>query len=61
VIYLEKLFYCYSKPLKDFLVASGCFYFTSAIHNETKKKFWLFNGTEKLNSLLSVWRDGKKK
>ena len=56
---MDKIFYCYSKPLKDFLVENQERYFSSAIHNKTKKKFWMFNGNEKLNNLLTVWSKRK--
>lgn len=53
---LEKYFYCYSRPLKDFLLSNGERYIIKAIHEKTKKKYWLFEGTEKLNKLLDEWR-----
>ena len=27
-----------------------------AIHPKTKKKYWVFNGTDELNRLLDKWR-----
>ena len=53
---MERYFYCYSKPLKDFLLSNGERYIVKAIHKKTKKKYWLFEGTEKLNELLAEWR-----
>jgi len=53
---LEKMFYCYSKPLKDLLIESGCNCIADSIHSRTKKMFWIFNGTEKLNDVLTIWR-----
>lgn len=53
---MERYFYCYSKPLKDFLLDNGERYIIKAIHEKTKKKYWLFEGTEKLNKLLDEWR-----
>lgn len=53
---LEKYFYCYSRPLKDFLLSNGERYIIKAIHEKTKKKYWLFEGTKKLNKLLDEWR-----
>ena len=49
-------FYCYSKPLKDFLLENGERFITKSIHEKTKKKYWLFEGTDELNKLLSEWR-----
>ena len=53
---LERYFYCYSKPLKDFLLSNGERYIIKSIHEKTKKKYWLFEGTDELNKLLSEWR-----
>lgn len=53
---MERYFYCYSKPLKDFLLSNGERYVIKSIHEKTKKKYWLFEGTEKLNELLAEWR-----
>ena len=52
----NKYFYCYSKPLKDFLLENGERYILRAIHDKTKKKYWVFNGTDELNRLLDEWR-----
>ena len=53
---LDKYFYCYSKPLKDFFLANGERYIIKSIHERTHKKYWLFEGTENLNKLLNEWR-----
>ena len=56
-LFLEnKYFYCYSKPLKDFLLENGSRYIIKSVHEKTKKKYWLFEGTEELNKLLLEWR-----
>lgn len=60
VYILKRYFYCYSKPLKDFLLDNGERYIIKAIHEKTKKKYWLFEGTEKINKLLDEWRLRKK-
>lgn len=52
----NKYFYCYSKPLKDFLVKNDEIYIIKAVHERTKKKYWLFEGTNTLNKLLTEWR-----
>ena len=52
----NKYFYCYSKPLKDFLLENDERFIIKSIHEKTKKKYWLFEGTEKLNKLLTEWR-----
>lgn len=56
---MEKIFYCYSKPLRDFLVEHGEKHFSKGIHEKTNKKFWMFYGTEKLNQLKDQWRSMK--
>lgn len=53
---MEKLFYCYSYPLKEFLIKNDCNIIISSIHEKTNKKFWVFKGDYKLNSLLKKWR-----
>ena len=56
-LFLENIyFYCYSKPLKDFLLENDLRYVIKSIHEKTKKKYWLFEGTDELNKLLSEWR-----
>lgn len=56
---MEQIFYCYSNPLKNYLNSQGLKYFSSAIHPKTKKKFWMFVGTEELNNELAIWRSKK--
>ena len=57
---MERIFYCYSKPLKEFLVNEcDVRYFAKGIHDKTLKKFWMFNGNVKLNENLKVWRSRK--
>lgn len=56
---MDKIFYCYSKPLKDFLIENNERFIVKSIHEKTGKKYWVFIGTKKLNNLLTVWRDRK--
>ena len=42
-----------------FLCENGEKYIVKSIHNKTHKKYWLFEGNEKLNNLLAKWRLGK--
>ena len=56
----NRYFYCYSKPLKEFLLNSGERFINKSVHEKTKKKYWLFEGTDKLNSLLTEWRLRKR-
>ena len=57
---MEKYFYCYSRPLKDFLVENGLQFIMHSIHDKTSKKFWVFTSNEQLNRLLDKWRLNKK-
>lgn len=56
---MDKYFYCYSYPLKEFLVNNGLRFITAAVHQSTHKRYWLFEGTDKLNKLLAQWRLNK--
>ena len=52
----SKYFYCYSKPLKDFLLENGLRYVLKANHDKTKKMYWVFESCKKIDNLLSEWR-----
>ena len=45
---MNKYFYCYSYPLKEFFKQNGLRYITAATNQMTHKTYWLFEGTEKL-------------
>ena len=53
---LNKYFYCYSRPLKMYLCRNGEKYITKSIQVKTKKAYWVFEGTDSLNKLLTEWR-----
>lgn len=55
MLYL-KLFYCYSRPLKDFLISQGFRFILHSIHDKTQKKYWVFEGNDELNKQLEVWK-----
>ena len=54
-----KYYYCYSYPQKEFLKNSGLKYINTSINQSTGKRYWLFEGTEKLNKLLQEWRNNR--
>lgn len=56
----HKYFYCYSNPLKDYFLENGLKYVLKANHDKTKKKYWVFESCEKIDSLLTEWRLRKK-
>lgn len=53
---MDRYFYCYSYPLKEFLLSNGQVSIVAGIHPKTHKKYWVFNGTEQLNNLLTEWK-----
>ena len=53
---MDKYFYCYSYPLKEFLINNGQDSIVAGRHPTTNKKYWVFVGTEQLNSLLTEWK-----
>ena len=53
---MEKPFFCYSYPLKQFFVKNGLRYVTTAVNESTGKRYWLFEGSKKLDELLNEWR-----
>lgn len=57
---MNEFFYCYSWPLKEFLINNGQNSVVAGMHPKTNKKYWVFEGTEKLNSLLTEWKLRKK-
>ena len=52
----HKYFYCYSKPLKDFLLENGLRYVLKATHDKTHKQYWVFESSKKIDELLAEWR-----
>ena len=56
---MNKYFYCYSYPLKEFFIKNGLRYITNSVNTNTQKKLWVFEGTDKLNDLLNIWRNRK--
>lgn len=56
---MDKPFFCYSYPLKEFFKNNGLSYITAATNHSTNKTYWLFEGSEKLNMLLQEWRLNK--
>ena len=56
---MNRYFYCYSYNLKEFLKSNGLRYVAASVNSNTQKKFWVFEGTNELNRLLSVWSSKK--
>lgn len=53
----NKLFPCYSLPLRKFLKNKGVLYELVGLHPETKKMFWVYIKNEKLNNYLKEWKE----
>lgn len=56
----NRYYYCYSRPQKEFFIKNGLKEILFAIHPKTKKRYWVFVGNSKLNTLLEEWRLRKK-
>lgn len=56
---MNKPFFCYSYPLKEYLIKNGLRYITTATNQTTGKRYWLFDGCEQLAKLLNQWRANK--
>ncbi len=49
------LYCCYSLPLRDFLKSNGMKYKLAALNPNSKKMFWVYVKTKKLDKLLDEW------
>ena len=57
---MNRYFYCYSYPLKEFFKSSGLQFVTASVNLKTNKRYWVFEGTDELNELLAVWRSRRR-
>ena len=55
----ERYYYCYSYPLKAFIMDNGERYVLKAIHSKSQKLYWVFERNEKLDKLLTEWQSRK--
>ena len=53
---MDKYFYCYSYPLKEFMIQNGIEPILSSIHDKTQKKFWVFKSGDDVSKVLDIWR-----
>lgn len=58
--FVNKYFYCYSYPLKEFFIRNGEVVILSSVHSKTQKKFWIFESNDNITKLLEKWRLQKK-
>jgi len=49
------LYCCYSLPLRNFLKNNGMRYKLAALNPNSKKMFWVYVKTNKLDKLLDEW------
>ena len=54
-----ELYCCYSLPLRDFLFENGLRYKLAALNPISKKLFWVYIKTKKLDELLDRWSANK--
>ena len=54
-----KLSCCYSLPLRNYLMKNGMKYNLAALNPNSKKLFWVYIKSEKLDELLNRWSTNK--
>jgi hypothetical protein len=48
-------YFCYSRPLKEFLLGKGLRFIVTANNNSTGKQFWMFQKDNELSQYLTEW------
>ena len=51
----NKLFPCYSVPMRDYLSSKGIRYELVGLHPESKNMFWVYIKSPQLNKALAEW------
>ena len=51
----SKLYCCYSMNLRNFLNSNGLRYELAALNPNSKKLFWVYIRSDKLDKLLNQW------
>lgn len=54
-----KLYTCYSLPLRNYLKKNDVKYELAALNPNSKKLFWVYIKTNKLDKLLNEWSVNK--
>lgn len=52
---MDKLYCCYSINLRNYLYENGLMYELAALNPNSKKLFWVYIKSEKLDRLLTKW------
>ena len=55
----QKLYCCYSLPLRKYLYENGLEYELAALNPNSKSLFWVYVKDEKLDKLLNEWSMNK--
>ena len=53
---MNKYFYCYSWPLKEFFIQNGQVMVMCSKNMSTNKTFWVFENGNEITRLLNEWR-----
>lgn len=56
---MNKYFYCYSWPLKEFFIQHGQVIVMCSKNTKTDKTFWVFESNNQITKLLDEWRSRK--
>ena len=56
---MNKYFYCYSWPLKEFFIKNGQTLVMCSKNTNTDKIFWVFENGNEITRLLNEWRSRK--
>lgn len=56
---MNKYFYCYSWPLKEFLIQNNQVIVMCSKNTHTNKTFWVFENGNQITKLLNEWRSRK--
>ena len=56
---MNKYFYCYSWPLKEFFIKNGQTLVMCSKNTNTDKTFWVFENGNEITRLLNEWRSRK--
>lgn len=51
----ERYYYCYSKPLDNFIRKHGIKPFNRGIHARTNKVYYMYEMTDELSEVLTTW------
>lgn len=56
---MGRFYFCYSRPLMEYLCDKGLEYVLFARHPATLKRYWVFEHSKKLSKLLREWSNRK--